>query len=68
MGREGSWRVLLGSLGLLLTALEGRGWGLTGGRSLGGGGRVVLELLLLGLRLRLWRARLRGSRLRGVPC
>ena len=68
LGREGSWWILLGSLrwmGLLLATLEawGWGWGWARGRSLGGGRRVVLKLLLL-----LWRARLRGSRLRAVSC
>lgn len=68
MGRERSWWILLGTLrwmGLLLATLEGLGWGRTRSRSLGGGRRVVLELLLL-LRLRLRWTRLRGSRLRAV--
>lgn len=67
MGREGSWWILLGSLsrmGLLLATLEARSWSWTGRRSLGGGRRVVLKLLLLWL----WRARLRGSGLRAVSC
>lgn len=66
MGREGSWWILLGSLRwmrLLLATLEARGWGWTGGRSLGGGRRVVLELLLW-----LWWTGLRGSGLRAVSC
>lgn len=66
LGREGSWWILLGSLRwmrLLLATLEARGWGRSGGRSLGGGRRVVLELLL-----RLWWTGLRGSGLRAVSC
>ena len=68
MGREGSWWILLGSLRwmrLLLATLEALGWGRTGGRSLGGGRRVALELLL---RLRLRWTGLRGSGLRAVSC
>lgn len=76
MGREGSWWILLGSLRwmglllllwllLLLATLEARRWSWSGGWSLGGGSSVVLKLLL---RLRLWRARLRGSGLSAVSC
>lgn len=68
MGREGSWWILLGCLcwmGLLLATLEARSWSWSGGRSLGGGSRVVLELLLL---LLLLRAGLRGSGLSAVSC
>lgn len=65
--REGSWWILLGCLRwmrLLLATLEARCWGWTRGRSLGGGRRIALELLLR----RLWWTRLRGSGLRAVSC
>lgn len=68
LGREGSWWILLGSLrwmGWLLATLEAWSCSRAGGRSLGGGRRVVLILLRL---LRLLRARLRGSRLSAVSC
>lgn len=81
MGREGSWWILLGSLswmGLLLAPLEAwsRSRSGTRGRSLGGGRRIVLKLLLLRLLLlrlrllllRLLRARLRGPGLWAVSC
>lgn len=67
LGREGSWRVLLGSLrwmGLLLSTLEACSWSRARGWSLGRGRGVVLKLLLLGLR----RTRLGGSRLSIVSC
>lgn len=67
LGREGSWRVLLGSLrwmGLLLSTLEACSWSGARGRSLGRGRGVVLKLLWLGL----WRTRLGGSRLSAVSC
>lgn len=76
MGREGSRRVLLGSLRWmrrrrrLLATLEAWRWPLA--RSLGGGRSVVLELLLRLLRLRLLRllrrAGLGGSGLSAVAC
>lgn len=73
LGREGSRRILLGSLRWmwwrwrLLATLEAWSWPL--GWSLGGGRSIVLELLLwLLLLLLLWWAGLGGSGLSAVAC